>query len=140
MSTFAKRVTISLLTVAVLLGVGSFFWLDSAKYFVGRASVTQRDFSVENSYLFVTPIRSKANNQEKIRITVFILNNQGLGVLGKKVVLGQDSRLQQDIIQATSDELGKAVFDISTAQAGEYYLDVAVEGKPLPQKAHLSFY
>lgn len=124
----------------VLLLFSLFFWLYEAKFFIGRASVTHQSFSVDNSYLFVTPLRAKANNQEKIRITVFVLNNQGLGVMGKKVFLGRDPNLNIDEIQALTDSFGKAVFDVASGKAGEYYLEVKVEDKVLPQKAHLSFY
>lgn len=117
-----------------------FFWLYEAKFFVGRASVFQQSFSVDNSYLFVTPLRAKANNIEKIRVTVFVLNNQGLGVFGKKVSLGTNENLNIEEIQALTDNYGKAVFDISSIRSGEYYLEVKVEDKILLQKAHLSFY
>ncbi|MFN4213041.1 MAG: Ig-like domain-containing protein [Microgenomates group bacterium] len=123
-----------------LLLFSLFFWLYEAKFFIGRASVTSLSFSVDNSYLFVTPLRAKANGKEKIRVTVFVLNNQGLGVMGKKVFIGRDPNLFIDDIQALTDSYGKAVFDVASQKKGEYYLEVKVEDKVLPQKAHLSFY
>ncbi len=123
----------------ILLFFAGFFWLYEAKFLVGRASVSQASFSVDNSYLFLTPLSAKANNSEKIRITVFVLNNQGLGVLGKTVTLGQDPNLSIEGVKVQTDDYGKAVFDVSAAKAGDYYLEVKVDGKPLPQKAHLSF-
>lgn len=124
----------------ILILFSSFFWLYEAKFFIGRASVSQASFSIENSYVFVTPLRAKANEKEKIRVTVFVLNNQGLGVMGKKVFLSRDSNLFIEEIQALTDNFGKAVFDISSSKPGEYYLEVKIEDKILPQKAHLSFY
>lgn len=129
-----------LLVLLVLVLFSSFFWLYEARFFVGRAAVSSTSFSVENSYLFVTPLRAKANGQEKIRVTVFVLNNQGLGVAGKKVFLGRDANLTIEEIQALTDDYGKAVFDVAAAAPGEYYLEVKIEDKVLPQKAHLSFY
>jgi hypothetical protein len=70
---------ISIFLVILLLFSG-FFWLYEAKFFVGRASLTSASFSVENSYIFLTPLRAKADTK-KIRLTVFVLNNQGLGYL-----------------------------------------------------------
>lgn len=125
------------LLIALLAGV---LWLSSGQFTVGRASVTVQDVSVDNSYVFVTPIRAKANNDEKMRITVFVLNNQGIGVLGKKVILTTHKNLVIDQVQAVTDTFGKAIFDVSTGTAGEYYLDVRIDTQILPQKAHLSFY
>jgi len=123
----------------ILIFFSGFFWLYEAKFLVGRASVSQASFSVDNSYVFLTPLRAKANNSEKIRITVFVLNNQGLGVLGKTVTLGQDPNLSVEGIQIQSDSYGKATFDVSSNLAGDYFLEVKVDGTTLPQKAHLSF-
>jgi hypothetical protein len=146
-----KSIPFFLIILFVFLLSVSFFWIYEAKIFVGRASVSQMTFSVDNSYVFATPLRAKANNQEKIRVTVFVLNNQGLGVMGKQVVVGdvgtnvrtgRDLSLQLNIetIQGLTDQLGKAVFDISSSKAGEYYLEVKVESIVLPQKVRLSFY
>jgi hypothetical protein len=134
-----KAIFSSILALAVILG-GSYMWLSSGQFRIGRASVTIKDISVENSYVFVTPIRSKANNDEKIRLTVFVLNSQGLGVLGQKVTISSDPSLVPEAIQGITDNFGKAIYDISATKAGEYYLDVTVGSQLLPQKAHLSYY
>ena len=102
--------------------------------------MSRRDFSVDNSYVFVTPIRARANAQEKVRITVFVLNNQGLGVLGKRVVLANNPDLNVDLVQNISDDLGKSIIDVASSKPGEYYIEVQVDGQILPQKAHISFY
>lgn len=135
-----KKLIYLFIFLLILLGLSSYFWLYEAKYFIGRASVSQQSFSLDNSYLFITPLRAKANNQEKIRVTVFVLNNQGLGVMGKEVFLGIQPDLFIEAIQGTTDNYGKAVFDVVAKKPGEYYLEVKIDGKVLPQKAHLSFY
>ncbi len=141
MSLFMKKTILLLLVILLtLVLVSSFLWLYEAKYFIGRASVTPSSFSADNSYLFISPLQAKAGNEEKIRLTVFILNNQGLGVLGKKVVLQSDPSLKIEKIQETTNEYGKAVFDVASTKAGEYYLEVMVENIPLKQKAHLTYY
>ena len=135
-----RRLLFLIFFLLILVLFSSFFWLYEAKYFIGRASVTSQSFSIDNSYLFVTPLRAKANEKEKIRITVFVLNNQGLGVMGKKVFISRDQNLYIEEIQALTDAFGKAIYDVAAAKPGEYYLQVSVEDKVLPQKAHLSFY
>jgi len=134
----------NLLFLAIILLIfvifSGFFWLYEAKFMVGRASVSQASFSVDNSYVFLTPLRAKANSQERIRLTVFVLNNQGLGVLGKAVILGKDPSISVEGIQARTDNYGKATYDVSSSKPGEYFLEVKIEDTLLPQKAHLSFY
>jgi hypothetical protein len=134
-----KTLIFLLLILLVLVIFSSFFWFYEVKYFVGRASISQASFSIDNSYLFVSPLRAKANNEEKIRVTVFVLNNQGLGVVGKKVETATDPNLKIDVVRGLTDEFGKAVFDITSSKAGEYYLSISVENSPLRQKAHLTF-
>lgn len=134
-----KFIIRSLLILGILILFSGFFWLYETRYLIGRASVSRYTFSAENSYMFVTPLRAKANDQEKIRVTVFVLNNQGLGVLGRKVALDQNPAIKTSIIQGLTDELGKAVFDLTSSQAGDYYLNVVADGVALPQKAHVIF-
>jgi len=134
-----KTLFFLILGLVILVLFSFYFWFYQTRYFIGRASVSQASFSVENSYLFVTPLRANANGQEKIRATVFILNNQGLGVSSKKVILTDNVDLKLDIVQGLTDNYGKAIFDISTTKAGEYYLDVQADGRILPQKIHVTF-
>jgi hypothetical protein len=138
-SYMARHILLILLILLVLVGFSGFFFIYQTQYMVGRASVTLSSFSVENSYVFSTPLRAAANGQEKIRITVFILNSQGLGVLGKKVELTAGSTLIVETVQGLTDNLGKAIFDVSSQVPGDHYIEVMVDGKPLIQKAHINF-
>lgn len=138
----SKRVFYFLILFLVFLLSLSFFWIYEARFFVGRASVSQTTFSVDNSYVFITPLQAKANGKEKIRLTVFILNNQGLGVLGKKINLKipSNSYLTVEEVQGNTDQLGKAIFDITSLSPGEYYIEIKVDETILPQKTKLYFY
>jgi len=135
-----KKILIASFFVVLALLISISLWLYEGKLFVGRASTIQQDFSPDNSYVFIAPLRATANNQELIRTTVFLLNNQGLGVQGKTVNLSNVAHLSIKTVQGSTDNYGKAVFDISSDQKGEYFLDVNVGDKRLPQQAHLSFY
>ena len=134
-----RTIPILLLLTILLIGFAGFFGLYEVKFFSSRASVSSGSFSIDNSYVFVTPLTASANGQEKVRLTVFILNNQGLGVLGKKVFISPDSALSIESVQGLTDSYGKAYFDISSQKAGEYYLEVKADDIALNQKAHLSF-
>ncbi|NTU46045.1 hypothetical protein HGA88_00265 [Candidatus Roizmanbacteria bacterium] len=135
-----KRIIIGIIvTIVIFIGFAGFFWMYEARFMIGRASVNQATISVDNSYVFVTPLKARANSLDKIRITVFLLNNQGLGVMGKTIVLGFDNKLKIDAVQETTDANGKTVFDISAANTGEYFIEIKVDNITLPQKAHVSF-
>jgi len=127
-----------LLLVIIALFLGA-FGLYEIKYFTAKADISQATFSIDNSYIFSTPYQARANGQEKIRLTVFILNNQGLGVLGKKISITSDNPLNIEAIQEVSDNYGKAYFDISTISPGEYNLNIKADDIGLNQKAHLIF-
>lgn len=129
----------SLLTLLLLLG-GLFTFFELRSFAGATRATSTGSISTENSYLFASPLRARANAQEKIRLTVFILNGQGLGVQGKVVTVSSNPNLKIDLIQPTTDQFGKAVFDIASTLVGEYYLQVQVEGQNLSQKAHLTYY
>lgn len=129
----------SLLILLLLLG-GLFTFFELRSFAGATRATSTGEISTENSYLFASPLRARANAQEKIRLTVFILNGQGLGVQGKAVTVSSNPNLKLDLVQATTDQFGKAVFDVASTLVGEYYLQVQVEGQNLSQKAHLTYY
>jgi hypothetical protein len=136
-----KKILLVVLLIVLSLLVFTFvFGFQEINFFRSRADVSQASFSVENSYLFVSPLQAPANGQEKIRVTVFVLNDQGLGVLGKNVSLSHDPKINIETILGATDNYGKAYFDVSSGNSGDYYLDVTIDGQKLVQKAHLIFY
>lgn len=122
-----------------MVGFIGAFGLYEVKFFTTKADISQATFSIDNSYIFSTPSQARANGQEKIRLTVFILNNQGLGVLGKKIFIGTNPSLNIEAIQGLTDNYGKAYFDISSIKSGEYFLEIKADDTALSQKAHLIF-
>ena len=135
-----KFVFFLILIIVILILFAGFFWLYETKFMIGRASVSKASFSIDNSYLFVSPLRAKANDKEKIRVTVFVLNNQGLGVMGKNVSLSNNPGLTIDNIQSITDGFGKAVFDVKASVEGEYFINVSIDESSLKQEAKMSFY
>jgi hypothetical protein len=110
--------------------------------FFGRAftpSTGSGEVVLENSYLFASPLSAQANNKEKIRITIFLLDSQGKGVYGQAVFLGQNESLEINPIQAVTDELGRAIFDIMAKVPAEYLIEARVGNQVLPQRIRVSF-
>jgi len=43
-------------------------------------SSNQNAINIQNSYLFASPLTAKADGNEKVRLTIFLLDNRGIGV------------------------------------------------------------
>lgn len=135
------------LFVAFLGLLGLLLFLVGAVYLVRtRTYIASRAYtpggvalvSLANSYLFASPLSASVGG-ERIRISVFVLNNQGLGLAGKPVSLGQNPEIIVYPIQPVTDYLGRAIFDISSRRAGLFYLEAVVEGQTLPQRVAVTF-
>jgi len=95
--------------------------------------------SFDNSYLFASPLKA-AVSAERIRITAYILDGQGVGVLGQEVVLsGSDTSLHIYSISPATDESGRATFDITSDKAGSFQIEASVKGRKLNQKVNVTF-
>lgn len=108
--------------------------------FKSRASNTNGHLPVkENSYLFASPIQAKADGQEKIRITVFLLDSNGLGVSQQAVSLKVPFPLQIETLQSTTDDLGKATFNLFSTTPGKFEISASTLNFVLSQKINLLF-
>lgn len=97
------------------------------------------EVALENSYLFASPLSARADGKEKIRVTIFILDTEGMGVFGQPVFLGRDERLEITQIRGVTDNLGRAIFDIASTTANEYFLEAKVNNQLLPQRVKINF-
>lgn len=100
--------------------------------------VTSGQVSLSNSYVFASPIEAKSDG-EYIRITVFVLDQEGSGMINKKVTVGDIPDLVFDRNVRETDAYGKAFFDTKSNKAGTYVIEISVEGKVLEQKVKISF-
>ncbi|PIV07646.1 hypothetical protein CO168_00535 [Candidatus Shapirobacteria bacterium CG_4_9_14_3_um_filter_36_12] len=108
--------------------------------FQGKASSTNNNsVSVQNSYLFASPLAAKADGQEKIRLTIFLLDSRGLGISHQKVTINAPSSLQLINTQPTTDDTGKAIFDSSSTVATTYQISASTSNQVLPQKVKITF-
>jgi hypothetical protein len=130
----------AILFFLVLITFALFFFFYETQYFGSKASIKVVDFSADNSYVFMNPRTAQANGTDKIRVTVMVLNGNGLGVIGKKPVIEVDSRVVVSNVQDTTNNLGEAIFEFSTTTPGDYYIKVKIDDTDIPQKAPLSFY
>lgn len=133
-----KNLFLVILAVFLISLLVVVFFLTQAKtIFLGRAAQSQ--YSLSNSYVFASPLTAKALS-EKIRVTVFLLDDKGKGVQNKRINLSSEPvNLSFIEIQASTDELGQAVFDITSPSPGQYVISAQVEGGTFPQTVTVRF-
>jgi len=111
--------------------------------FWGRATsggaATFSLLSLENSYIFASPIKAAPDGTSVVRVTVILLNSQGLGVSGQKVSLTVSPAISVSQTQPISDTLGRAMFDVTSETAGSYTITAEIAGTSLPQKVSVDF-
>ncbi len=137
----AQTKTTLIIVFLILALLASLTMVFRTTVFFGRATTSNSSpIALENSYLFASPLQAKADGKELIRVTVFILDGRGLGVPGKEVSLNLPSTVNSIPTQPTTDDTGKAIFDLSSASAGKFEIQAHTEGKSLPQKVRIVFY
>lgn len=95
--------------------------------------------SLTNSYLFASPIRAAADGNSIIRITVFLLTTEGLGISGQEVKLKLDKALIIDPVQPVTDTFGRSMFDVTSKNQGNYTIAAEAQGAPLPQMVSILY-
>ena len=142
-----KKESLAVIFLGLFVFLVSFLAFNFSKgrvVFFGKAE-NPGIFSATNSYLFGSPLLAKSGG-EQIRITVFALDKSGRGVKGKPVsveckdpVTCQTSNVTIRSVQAVTDNLGRAIFDISSASPGQFEIQAKVEGVAIPQTVTVSF-
>lgn len=121
--------------------IASVFIVVRTTSFYNRANTSnQSSVILENSYIFASPLQAKADGQEQIRLTVFLLDGRGLGVPNQNVVLDIPQTIITNNSQDITDETGKAVFDLSSPTVQRIIVTAKTNNIPLPQKVKINFY
>lgn len=108
--------------------------------FYGKASYGNTSpIALENSYLFASPVQAQADGKEKIRITIFLLDGRGLGVVNQPVNLSLPSPLIPDSKEKVTDDLGKVTFDVTSTTTGKFPVSASTNGTTLSQKVNVLF-
>jgi len=138
MSKRTTTIIIILLTLALFLLV--YLTFKSNLFFKQKTTQAPNPPSLQNSYLFASPLKAKADLQEKIRVTVILLNNQGLGIKDQKVQLNLDNNLHSEAVQELTDDSGTVIFDLSSSATGEFKISATVASYTLPQQLTINYY
>jgi len=98
-----------------------------------KASTVQK-VSVKNSLLMGQKMMAKADGQDKCVVNVFVLDGDGKGIVGRSVQLSGLGELE-----AATDSLGKATFELTSTTVGQYELTAQVGGLPLSGTVTVTF-
>lgn len=122
--------------------IGSVFLVVRVTSIYNRAATTsnKNPIVLENSYLFASPLQAKADGKEQIRLTVFLLDGRGLGVSDQTVTLDLPKTVSIGNSQETTDNNGKAIFDLSSSVAQTITVAAKSGNLSLPQKVRVIFY
>jgi hypothetical protein len=134
---------LKILLILFLLGSlgATVYYANTIVTISSRASFNTGTVSTENSYVFASPVSARADGQETIRITIFVLSQQGLGIQALPVEL-ETNRTTVKILPVSpvTDESGKAYFELSSLSPGPITTVAKVAGDTLNQKLTVSFY
>ncbi len=143
-----KKVTVIYATLGFFL-VGVVYVLVSLSMgrtnFFGKA-LTRGVIFPEACRVFASPVISKAGGMDRIRVTVFVLDDTGKGAINKKVDLDcKDKTLCQTAgvtfssVQSNTDNTGQAIFDLSAQSSGSFELQASVGSQSIPQTVTVVF-
>lgn len=141
----SPRLLITIIVFLLLSLLASTFLVFRTTVFFGKATSVNSSaatVNLQNSYLFASPLQAKADDKQLIRITAFILDSRGLGVANRTISLKTTPLANVAItpVSPTTDDTGKAVFDIAADIASKYTVQALVDGSPLPQTVSILFY
>lgn len=137
----AKNKSIVLIFFLILVLIATLTLIFRLTIFYGKAAnVNESPVVLENSYLFASPLQAKADGQEQIRITVFLLDGRGLGVAGQPVTLQLPQTITVSSPASVTDDSGKIIFDLSSPVPAQFNVQAQTNQKTLPQKVKIVFY
>lgn len=131
--------------ISVFIIVLALFIANSRISFFGRASSQSGIrlggvLSLDNSYLFASPISALADSTSVIRVTTIVLSNQGMGIANQQVSLKiAPTGVSIKSSQPATDNFGRAIFDLTSGKPGSYILSAEVSGQTLPQTVSVVF-
>jgi hypothetical protein len=135
-----KNKYLIIIAILIIALIASVFVVIRTTTTYQRAATSTTSIVLENSYLFASPLQAKADNKEKVRITIFLLDGRGLGVANQTVTLNLPKNITIQNQQEITDNNGKAVFDLSSSTAQTANITATAGSSKLPQSVKVVFY
>lgn len=133
----SKKLALPAVILLILLLMLSVF--ANVRLIISSRASSSGNFSIENSYIFASPLVARAGSSDKIRVTVFVLNNQGMGVPNQQVSLNKSPELLIEQQNSLTDSYGRAIFDLSSTTVGEYVIGASIGSSKLNESIKIIF-
>lgn len=124
-----RVVTYLLLPLLILVLLGSAYLVLEEQTYNLRARATISQVS-ESSFAVNTPTCASVSSNQKLRVYVYCLNTEGLGIRNIDTELKPSTDVTGMLISPVNritDSYGKATYDISNPQSGTYLLDITCD-------------
>jgi len=93
--------------------------------------------SLVDSRVLADKLLAKADGIDQCKINVFVLDQNGRGVVGKAVSLTGLETIEPS--SATTDTQGRVTFTVTSKVEGQFGLVAEVEGSPMPTEIKATF-
>lgn len=125
--------------VLFLIVLGGVFYYALPKMTVSILTRASRvgDVSSNMSYVIGEKLLCKADGVDKCVVDVFIADDEGLPIVGKKISLKGIDTVKA--LNDVTDKLGKASFELVSSKEGQYQVFAMVEGKTLSRSVTITF-
>ena len=136
-----KKTYLFIIAFLSLALIASVFLVLRTTVWVNKATTSNQTTAVlENSYIFVSPLQAKADDREKVRLTVYLLDSRGLGVPNQSIDLNFPQKVNVTELQKITDDSGKAIFDLTSGTPGQYRISAKTYQGQIPQQVKVFFY
>ena len=103
---------------------------------VSRSALVGR-ISIDDSLVIGQKILARADGEDTCIVNVFLVDVAGKAVPDKTVVLtGMNGRITES---NTTDNDGKASFEVASVEEGQFEVNASVDGVPIPRGVIVTF-
>ena len=95
--------------------------------------------SETNSYIYTSPVNTDADGESQIRITIYVLDGQGIGVPGQELNFSKTPGVIYIYEQNITDGYGRAIVDAVSRSPGNYTIRAYLANGVFLKEAVISF-
>lgn len=132
-----KKGIVYLVLFLAVLGGGFYYALPKMTVNILTRASRVGEMDNQMSYVIGEKLLCKADGIDKCIVDVFIADNEGLPIMGKRISLKGIETVKA--INEVTDKLGKASFEVVSSSEGQYQIFAMVEGKALSRSVTITF-
>lgn len=97
----------------------------------------EKSIDLASSYIVGSKLLAKANGEDSCVVNVFLLDKNGMGVVGKRIALtGVDSFKTNNEM---TDKNGQVTFEVRSKVEGQFKVGATIEGVPMGKALTVTF-